>query len=131
NDVRERRQLLRRARIDRDLVAITLKAIAPAANDRYRDAGQLAADLKAFKSGVRITARDYSLPAVLAHWIRRHRMFAITVAALVAFTVAGATLYGHSVASARDRADAAAAHAEQQRAIAAAERDHARLAQAS
>jgi hypothetical protein len=59
------------------------KAIDPDPRGRYRDAGALAADLRAFKSGARITARDYSLPAMLAHWTRRHRALAMSAVAFV------------------------------------------------
>jgi eukaryotic-like serine/threonine-protein kinase len=131
SDARERERLLRRSRIDRDLIAIITKSLASDAAARYRDAGELAADLKAFKSGARIAARHYSLLATFAHWIRRHRVIAATVAAAAALVVTSSVLYVRNIASERDRADEAAAHTETQRAIAASERDHARLAEAS
>jgi len=99
-DTRQRDCLLRRAGIDRDLVAIIDKALDPDRRRRYRDAGALAADLKAFKSGARITGRDYSLPAMLAHWTRRHRALAISAlgfAVLVLISVTAlAVLYRSS-----------------------------------
>jgi hypothetical protein len=129
--VRERERMLRHARIDRDLIAIITKALAADSAMRYRNAGELAADLKAFKSGARIAARDYSLVAMLAHWIRRHRVIALMVAITTTLAIAGSVMYVRNIANARDRADAAAARAETQRLLAASERDHARLAEAS
>lgn len=120
----DRVRILRAARIDRDLIAIITKAIAHDPNARYRNAGELAADLKAFKSGARIAARDYSLFAMLVHWIHQRRVVALTVAVATAVALAGSVLYVRNMAVERDRA-------EKQRIIAAHERDHAQLAQAS
>ncbi len=44
-------------------IAIIGKALAADPAGRYRDASELAADLKAFKAGVRIAARHYSRPS--------------------------------------------------------------------
>lgn len=120
----ERVRMLRAARIDRDLIAIITKALAHDPDARYRSAGELAADLKAFKSGARIAARDYSLFAMLAHWIRQRRMMAVTVGIATVLALAGTVLYVRNIAVERDRA-------EKQRIIAASERDHAQLAEAS
>ncbi|MBC7978723.1 MAG: serine/threonine protein kinase, partial [Myxococcales bacterium] len=76
-----RHRTLRRAGIDEDLVVIVDKALEPDPRRRYPDAGALAADLKAFTSGARIAARRYSLFAMLAHWLRRHRALALSLAA--------------------------------------------------
>ncbi len=78
-----RRRMLRRAGIDKDLVTILDKALDPDPVQRYPHAGALASDLKAFKSGARIAARSYSLFAMFAHWTRRHRTLATSVAAAV------------------------------------------------
>ncbi|HET7506131.1 MAG TPA: serine/threonine-protein kinase [Kofleriaceae bacterium] len=120
----ERHRMLRRAGIDRDLATILNKALDPDPARRYRDAGALAADLKAFKSGVRIAARSYSLFAMLAHWTRRHRALAISVTLATALAVTGVVLYVRNVASARDRADTALVSAQR-------ERDRALLSEAS
>ena len=85
-----RHRLLRRAGIDRDLITIIDKALAWNPSQRYPHAGALAADLKAFKSGARITARDYSLLAMLAHWTRRHRALALSALAFVVLLIASA-----------------------------------------
>jgi WD40 repeat protein len=100
-----RHRLLRRAGIDQDLVTIIDKALDPDPVRRYTDAGALAADLKAFKSGARIAARSYSLFAMLAHWTRRHLALAVSALGLLVLGLTGAVIYIHDVASERDRAD--------------------------
>jgi WD40 repeat protein len=120
----ERHRMLRRAGIDRDLATIINKALDPDPALRYRDAGALAADLKAFKSGVRIAARSYSLFAMLAHWTRRHRTLAISVTAAVALAAIGVIVFVHNIAAERDRADAALVTAQK-------ERDRAKLSESS
>ncbi|HEX8110954.1 MAG TPA: protein kinase [Kofleriaceae bacterium] len=83
-DPLQRRAVLRRARVDDDLIAIIDKAIAGDPRHRYGDAGALVADLRAFTSGARIAARRYSPLAVVTHWIRRHRVLAISAATCLA-----------------------------------------------
>jgi WD40 repeat protein len=100
-----RYRMLRRAGVDSDFAAIINKALDPDRERRYPDAGALAADLKAFKSGARITARDYTFFAMLAHWTRRHRTLALSAAAAVLLIVAGSFLYVRNIAVERDRAD--------------------------
>jgi hypothetical protein len=100
-----RHRVLRRAGIDKDLVAIIDKALDPAPDRRYPDAGALAADLKAFKSGARIAARSYSLLAMLGHWTRRHRGLAVSIVAAIAVAAAGSALYVRNIATERDRAE--------------------------
>jgi len=112
SEARYRHRILCRAGIDPDLATIIDKALDPDPDRRYGDAGALAADLKAFKSGARIAARTYSLFATLAHWTRRHRVTAISGAAVLAIAAAAAVLYVRSVTTERDRADAAAIRAE-------------------
>jgi WD40 repeat protein len=102
-----RHRTLRRSGIDNDLVTIIDKALDPDPARRYPDAGALAADLKAFKSGARIAARSYSLFAMLAHWIRRHRKLAVAATATVALGVVGSALFVRNIAVERDRADTA------------------------
>jgi WD40 repeat protein len=116
-DPREFKRALRRAQIDADLAAIIVKALAPEPRRRYRGAGELAADLKAFKSGARIGARRYSLLAMLARWIRRHRALAISVSAAAALAITAAIWFVRNIAVERDRADS--------------ERDKARLSEAA
>jgi WD40 repeat protein len=105
-DAQVRRRMLSRSGIDDDLATIINKALDSDPDRRYRDAGELASDLKAFKSGARIAARRYSLAAMLAHWTRRHRTLASSIAAMIAIAVIGSLLYVRNVTSERDRADA-------------------------
>ena len=120
----ERHRVLRRAGIDRDLATIINKALDADPERRYLDAGALAADLKAFKSGVRIAARSYSLLAVLAHWTRRHRALALSITAAVVLAATGVVVFIHNIAAERDRADTALVSAQR-------ERDRAKLSEAS
>jgi hypothetical protein len=103
----QRRRILRREGIDADLITIIDKAVDADRARRYPDAGELAADLKAFKAGARIAARRYSLPAALAHWTRRHRTLALSAAAAFALALAVGVTYVRNISAERDRADAA------------------------
>ncbi|HEU4733120.1 MAG TPA: WD40 repeat domain-containing serine/threonine-protein kinase [Kofleriaceae bacterium] len=114
----QRHRMLRGAGIDRDLATIIDKALDPEPSNRYHDAGALAADLKAFKSGARIAARSYSLYAMLAHWTRRHRALALSAVAAIAVAVAGSLVYIRNIAAERDRADASEDVAKRARAAA-------------
>ncbi len=120
----QRHRMLRRSGIDRDLVAIIDKALDPDPAARYRDAGALAADLKAFKSGARVGARSYSLYATLAHWTRRHRALALSVTTAIVLAATGIVMYVRNIAAERDRADAALHDARH-------ERDRAKLSEAA
>jgi WD40 repeat protein len=104
-DIRLRHRLLRRASIDPDLSAIIDKSLARDPQARYSDAGALAADLRAFKSGARVAARSYSMMDLLAHWTRRHRAVAAAMAITALLTTLGVGSYVRSVAAERDRAD--------------------------
>jgi serine/threonine protein kinase/WD40 repeat protein len=104
-DLPLRHRMLRRSGIDQDLAIIIDKALDPDPHRRYADAGALARDLKAFKSGARIAAREYSLLAMLSHWIRRRRALALSAGAIIATAITGALLSLHNIAIERDRAD--------------------------
>jgi eukaryotic-like serine/threonine-protein kinase len=104
-DLRLRHRMLRRNGIDQDLAIIIDKALDPDPDRRYSDAGAVARDLKAFKAGARITAREYSLLAMFSHWIRRRRALALSAGAIIAVAIAGAALSLHNIAIQRDRAD--------------------------
>jgi WD40 repeat protein len=112
SDAHQRHRMLRRAGIDNDVATIIDKALDPDPGRRYPDAGALAADLKAFKSGARIAARSYSLFAMLAHWTRRHRKLAVSVIAVIVVAIAGSVFYVRTIATERDRVDAALARVE-------------------
>ncbi|HEY6172793.1 MAG TPA: serine/threonine-protein kinase, partial [Kofleriaceae bacterium] len=105
-DLGVRRRMLRRAGVDADLIAIIEKALEADPARRYPHASAIAADLKAFKAGARISARGYSLFALLGHWARRHRGPAISIAAASAVALSGGALYVHNIAAERDRAEA-------------------------
>jgi eukaryotic-like serine/threonine-protein kinase len=123
-DLGQRYRMLRRAGIESDLVTIINKALDPDPARRYLDAGELAADLKAFKSGSRIAGRSYSPWAMLVHWMRRHRALALAITAAVALAAAGTIVFVRNIAVERDRADRALVTAQQ-------ERDRAKLSEAA
>jgi WD40 repeat protein len=130
-EMKPRHRLLRRAKIDPDLITILDKCLARDPAHRYPDAGALAGDLKAFKTGVRITARQYSLPAMLLHWTRRHRALATASIMLLAIAALVAVLYVRDVTMERNLADQARAEAVRERGMAALERDRAQLSEAT
>jgi tetratricopeptide (TPR) repeat protein len=80
-----------------ELVAIARRALAPDPGDRYRDAGELADELRRFQSGQLISAHSYSAWELARRWISRHRgrlalaaMLAIgAVAAVVGYRARG------------------------------------------
>jgi WD40 repeat protein/serine/threonine protein kinase len=75
-----------------DLETIVLKAMAPAAEERYATAQALADDLHRYLEGEPIKARRPSVAARLAKWARRYRAWALAAAAaMVAATLALAT----------------------------------------
>lgn len=76
--------------VPRDLVAIVEKAMSRSAEDRYRSARELAADLKSFQTGRLVGAHEYSRTQLLRRWIRRHRTaLAITSIAVVVLAIVG------------------------------------------
>ena len=105
NDVSQRDRMLRRAKVATDLIAIISKALAGDAGRRYRDAGELAADLNAFAVGARIASRRYSLLGLLMHWIRLNRALASTLAAASVLALVGALVFVRNIAVERDRAE--------------------------
>ena len=109
---RVRHRILRRAHIDRDLATIIDKAIEPDLERRYRDAGALAADLKAFTSGLRIASRHYSLLETFAHWTRRHRALTRSAAALIASLMIAGVVFVWNISVERNHAAASEQRAE-------------------
>jgi hypothetical protein len=96
--------LLRRPGVDRDLVAIIEKALEPDPARRHRDAGALAADLKAFTSGMRNAVRGASRIAMLVHWARRHRALAGSLIAAAVAAITATALHARTIATDRGRA---------------------------
>ncbi len=72
-----------------ELVAIVTKAMRAEACDRYRDAGELAVDLRRFLTGQLVAAHRYTPRQRIARFVRRHR---IAVAATTVAVVAAAVL---------------------------------------
>ncbi|HET9623442.1 MAG TPA: serine/threonine-protein kinase, partial [Kofleriaceae bacterium] len=110
-DARLRERTLRRAGIERDLIAIVQKALAGDPAHRYADAGALARDLKAFEAGARIAARHDSAAIRLVRWVRRHRAITATAGAALAVLAIGGVIFVRGLAVERDRADAASSRA--------------------
>jgi WD40 repeat protein len=76
--------------IPAELVAIVDKALAFDAADRYRDAGELAADLHAFLDGRLVAAHRYTATARALRFVRRHRVaVAVAAAAMIAIAAIG------------------------------------------
>ncbi|TKD09889.1 WD40 repeat domain-containing serine/threonine protein kinase [Polyangium fumosum] len=90
--------------VPRDLVTIVQKAMARAKAERYRTAGELAADLRRFQTGQIVQAHHYSARERLLRFARRHRAtLLMAFAALAALAVTGALAVGR-VLDARDEA---------------------------
>ncbi len=77
----------------RELVAIARRALAPEPGDRYRDAGELAEELRRFRRGQMISAHDYSAWELARRWVSRHRLRLALVATLVVGAVAAVVGY--------------------------------------
>jgi len=72
-----------------DLAAIAERALAPKLDVRYRDARELADDLRRFTTGQLVGAHRYSTRDLIARWLRRHRTAVVvaTIATVVLATV--------------------------------------------
>ncbi len=108
---------LRASHVDPDLAVIAARSCARAASERYPSARALAKDLHAFTAGARIS-RNYSLPALLAHWFRRNRRTALTALAVMVFVAAGAGWMFERTVADRDRVRSALVEARDARAVA-------------
>ena len=95
--------LSRRQRgVPTDLLAIVEKAMKRDPNDRYRDAAQLAEDLKRFQRGQLVGARVYSGVELGVRWAARHRV----MLAFVGLTAVGGGLAVSRVVREKNRAEA-------------------------
>jgi eukaryotic-like serine/threonine-protein kinase len=74
------------SRIPHDLVAIVRKAMAPDKADRYRNARELAEDLKRFQTGKLVAAHDYTTWQRIQRWLACRRV--IVAASVVVVLVA-------------------------------------------
>jgi WD40 repeat protein/predicted Ser/Thr protein kinase len=90
--------------IPAELVAIVGKALAPGPEDRYRDAGELAADLHAFLDGRLVAAHHYTALERAVRFVRRHRVAVAVAAAAVIAIVAIGVLAIRRVVDERDLA---------------------------
>ncbi|HMJ55879.1 MAG TPA: protein kinase [Polyangiaceae bacterium] len=78
-----------------DLSAIVDKAMARERAERYRNAGELAADLRRFSTGQLVEARTYSWRELVHRWTKRHRAIAwVSAVFVVAALVGTATFVG-------------------------------------
>ena len=124
NEPALRRKLLRKERIDPDLCAIVENCLEPDANRRYADCATLAKDLRAFETGTRISARQYSLWQMAKHWAQHHKAVSISAALLVVLATVGGAVYVRNISIERTAANVARTRADE-------ERDEARLARDS
>ncbi len=95
--------------IDRDLEAITTKALRAEPESRYRSADRFAADLQRYLDGLPVEARDGTLVYRTGKFIRRNRFTAAGVVALAAaltIGVAGTVWQGVRAQRQRTRAEA-------------------------
>ncbi|MBX7080428.1 MAG: serine/threonine protein kinase [Nannocystaceae bacterium] len=106
-----------------DLIAIVDKAMAREPALRYRDAGELAADLRRFQTGQLVGARRYGTLAHVGRFVRRHAAAVAVAAVLGVVMLVGGVLAVLAVIDQRNRADEQRERAEQARAVAVAERD--------
>jgi tetratricopeptide (TPR) repeat protein len=67
-----------------DLAAIAERALSPKLDVRYRDARELADDLRRFTTGQLVGAHRYSTGELIKRWLRRHRTAVIVGAVAVA-----------------------------------------------
>lgn len=87
-----------------ELIAICDRALAWRREDRYANAGELAAELEAFLAGGRVQAYAYSFREVAGRVLRRHRGKAALALATLAALVALASVAAFGVRRERDEA---------------------------
>ena len=74
-----------------DLVTIVRKAMARDPEERYRDAAEVADELRAFQAGQLIAARNYTRRELVKRWLAKHRVVVgIAGAAVVVLLIVGA-----------------------------------------
>lgn len=86
------RPILPSARIPAELAAITRRAMARERLERYPDAGELAAEVRAWQAGTRVSAHEYSPADLVRRFIRRHQT-AIGASALTIILILSAGAY--------------------------------------
>ena len=105
------------------LRAIIEKAMAFARDDRYRDAGELAADVRRYVSGQFVGAYRYGVGEQLRMFVRKHRAAVAVAAVALIVIVVGATFSIQRILGERDQAQRARIVAEANARDAAAKRD--------
>lgn len=91
-----------------ELHAVAARCTAPAPDDRYADAGALAAELAAFLAGRRVSAYAYRRSELLRRFARVHRLPLAIVGVGVAILVAVGVIYVSDVAHERELAEGSA-----------------------
>lgn len=97
----------RRERLRGDLDAIVTRALAVRPDDRYASAQELLDDLRRYRGGLPVVAREPSWLYLAGKWIGRHRVSAALGALAISCLVVGvllAVLGGRRAAEARDQA---------------------------
>jgi formylglycine-generating enzyme required for sulfatase activity len=87
--------------VPKDLAAIVATALAEVPEQRYRSAGELAADLRRFRESRPVAARVATPWQVLHRWMRRNPALATSLAALGLFLVAGFAVALHLLGDTR------------------------------
>ncbi len=113
-----------------DLVTVVAKAMAREPADRYRDAGELAAELKRFQTGQLVGAHRYSTGQLVRRFLARHRAGVVAAAIALVAVAAIATYSIRRIVRSRDAELASRLRAERNEALAEARADAALLAQA-
>jgi hypothetical protein len=104
--------------VDQELEALILKALAHDPEDRYRSAGDLAADIKNYLTGEPLTAKAPTTIYFLRKRLRKYRTRVAIAAAALAVLLGVAVFAYVSVTLERDRALAAEQDASEQRDLA-------------
>ena len=102
-----------RRRLQGDLDNMVLKAMRKEPSRRYASAEQLAADLDRYLAGAPVLARKPTMTYRMQKFVRRHRAGTAMTALLIIVLVTTGILYAAQVTAERDRAQQAAAQAEQ------------------
>ena len=109
-------------RIDKELEALLLKALAHESSDRYASAGDMAADINNYLTGEPLTAKAPTTMYFLRKRLRKYRV-RVAIATVVLAALIGIAVFAYvSVTWERDRADRAAKSAKL-------EADNARIAE--
>jgi eukaryotic-like serine/threonine-protein kinase len=87
-----------------DLDALTLKALEPEIDRRYRSVGALLRDLDAFETGRPLDAQPVRFGYVCARFLRRHRRSIAAASAMILLLAVTAIYYTVRLARARDAA---------------------------